>query len=161
MDLQCTKGQNCMKTLGKPMCSWMAGVTVGTIVLAGTALLAGQTAYQPKFAGDPAHSESEAVALGYVRTLMRAQHTYHAKNGQYATSLMDLVHVGSFTRRMTEPEQGDYKVSFHSRKDGFELTMIPRQLDADHRSFYANEKGAIHGDDQTTASEDSPVLGRK
>src|SRR5208282_5985208 len=107
MDLQCTTGENCMKTLGKRMCRSTAVVTLGTFVLAGTALLAGQTAYQPKFAGDPAHSESEAVALGYVRTLMRAQHTYQAKNGQYATSLMELVHVGSFTRRMAEPQQGD------------------------------------------------------
>jgi hypothetical protein len=147
-----------MKTLGKRMRRSAAVVTLGTFVLAGTALLAGQTAYQPKFVGDPAHSDSEAVALGYVRTLMRAQHSYHTKNGHYATSLMDLVHVGSFTRRMAETEQGDYKVSFHSRKDGFELTMTPKQLDADHRSFYTNEKGAIHGDDQKTATEDSPVL---
>jgi len=147
-----------MKTMGRSVRRWAAEVTLGTIVLAGTARLAGQTAYQPKFAGDPAHSNSEAVALGYARTLMRAQHLYKTKNGQYATSLMDLVHVGSFTRRMAGTEQGDYKVSFHPRKDGFELTMTPKQLDADHRSFYANEKGAIHGDDQKTATEDSPVL---
>jgi len=149
-----------MKTLGRLMRRWAALVTLGTIVLAGTARLAGQTAYQPKFAGDPAHSNSEAVALGYARTLMRAQHLYKKKNGQYATSLMQLVHVGTFTRRMTETAQGDYMVSFHPRKDGFELTMTPKQMDADHRSFYADEKGAIHGDEQKTATEDSPVVKR-
>jgi len=147
-----------MKTLGRSMRRWAAMVTLGTTVLAGSAVLAGQTAYQPKFPGDPAHSDSEAVALGYARTLMRAQHLYKKKNGQYATSLIQLVHVGTFTRRMVEPEQGDYKVSFHPHKDGFDLTMTPKQLDADHRSFYGNEKGAIHGDDQKTANEDSPVL---
>lgn len=147
-----------MKTLDKLKSRWAAGVTLGTILLAGTALLAGQTAYQPKFAGDPAHSESEAVALGYMRTLLRAQHLYKAKNGQYATTLTQLVHVGTFTRRMVEPEQGDYRVNFQSRKDGFELTMTPKQPDADHRSFYANEKGAIHGDEQKTADEESPVV---
>jgi len=147
-----------MKTMGEVVRRWTAKVTLGTTVLAGTALLTGQTAYQPKFAGDPAHSDSEAVALGYMRTLLRAQHTYKVKNGQYAASLMQLVHVGTFTRRMAEPEQGDYKAGFHPRKDGFELTMTPKQLDADHRSFYANEKGTIHADDQKTASEESPVL---
>jgi len=149
-----------MKTIGRLMRRGAALVTLGTIVLAGSALAAGQTAYQPKFPGDPARSDSEAVALGYARTLMRAQHLYKRKNGQYATSLIQLVHVGTFTRRMVEPQQGDYKMSFHPRKDGFELTMTPKQLDADHRSFYANEKGAIHGDDQKTANEDSPVLKR-
>lgn len=147
-----------MKTMGELMHRWTAVVTLGTAMLAGTARMTGQTAYQPKFPGDPAHSDSEAVALGYARTVMRAQHLYKRNNGQYATSLMQLVHVGSFTRRMAEPQQGDYKVSFHPRKDGFELTMIPKQVDADHRSFYGNEKGAIHGDDQKTASEDSPVV---
>jgi len=105
-----------MKTLGRLMRRWAALVTLGTIVLAETAQLAGQTAYQPKFPGDPALSNSEAVALGYARTLMRAQHLYKKKNGQYATSLMQLVHVGTFTRRMLEPEQGDYKVSFRPTK---------------------------------------------
>jgi hypothetical protein len=31
-----------------------------------------QPAYQPKFPGDPARSESEAKALGYMRTVLRA-----------------------------------------------------------------------------------------
>ena len=34
---------------------------------------AAQTPYQPKFKGDPAKSDSEAAALGYMRTVLRAQ----------------------------------------------------------------------------------------
>lgn len=146
-----------MKTMSKFLCCCVAGVTLVTMALAATILAGGQPEYQPKFHGDPARSDAEAVALGYVRTVMRSEHVYQKKNGQYATSLMQLVHVGSFTRRMVEPQQGDYKVDFHSRKDGFELTMIPKQIDADHRSFYGNEKGVIHADDQKTATEDSAV----
>jgi hypothetical protein len=63
---------------------------------------------------------------------------------------------------MTQTQQGDYTVSFHTRKngkdgkDGFELTMTPNQIDAAHRSFYANEDGVIHADEQGAATEASP-----
>jgi hypothetical protein len=116
--------------------------------------------YQPKFPGDPARSDSEANALGYMRTVIRAQKLYQKKNDKYATSLADLVHTGNFTRRMTNTDRGDYTVDFHSRKDGegYELTLIPKQEDADHRSFYANEDGIIHADETKTADENSPKL---
>lgn len=114
--------------------------------------------YQPKFPGDPAHSESEANALGYMRTVIRAEKLYQKKNDKYASSLSELVHTGNFTRRMTNADRGDYTVNFHSRKDGYELTMIPKQQDADHRSFYANEDGAIHADETKTADESSPKI---
>jgi hypothetical protein len=118
-----------------------------------------QTPYQPKFPGDPAHSESEAVALGYMRTVLRAQHTYEKKNGKFATTLADLVHTGSFTRRMTNPDRGDYTVTFLSHKDGFELTLTPKQqIGPDRRSFYAKEDGIIHGDETKTADADSPKV---
>lgn len=141
-----------MKT-GRRLGKWIAAITLAWALLA-----AAQTTYQPKFPGDPAHSDSEAAALGYMRTLIRAQKVYNKKNDKYATSLTDLVHTGSFTRRMTQTDRGDYTVSFHSRKDGYELTLTPKQLDADHRSFYANEDGKIHADDQKAATEDSPVV---
>ena len=32
-----------------------------------------ETAYKPKFAGDPARSDSEAAALAYMRVVLRAQ----------------------------------------------------------------------------------------
>ncbi len=125
----------------------LAGVTAGA-----------QTTYQPKFKGDPAKSESEAAALGYMRTVLRAQKQYKKKNDKFAASLTDLVHTGSFTKRMVNPNRGDYSVGFKPNKDGFDLTMTPQQLDAEHRSFYAAEDGVIHGDDQGPANEKSPVV---
>jgi hypothetical protein len=117
-----------------------------------------QTTYTPKFKGDPARSDSEAAALGYMRTVLRAQKQYNKKNGKFAPSLADLVHTGSFTKRMVNPDRGDYSVGFKPNKDGFDMTMTPKQLDADHRSFYAAEDGIIHGDDQGPANEKSPVV---
>jgi hypothetical protein len=59
---------------------------------------------------------------------------------------------------MTETNRGDYTVSFHSRKDGYELTLTPKQVDAEHRAFYANEDGVIHADEQKAADENSPAV---
>jgi hypothetical protein len=134
----------------------VAGIAV--FLVAATLFSAAQTAYQPKFKGDPARSDSEANALGYMRTLIRAQKQYYKKNDKYAPSLAELVHTGTFTRRMTETNRGDYTVSFHSRKDGYELTLTPKQVDAEHRSFYANEDGVIHGDEQKAADGNSPPV---
>jgi len=133
-------------------------IRTAVVITAACAMAQTQNTYQPKFAGDPARSESEAGALGYVRTVIRAQKLYEKKNNKYATSLSDLVHTGNFTRRMTNTDRGDYTVSFRSRKDGYELTLSPRQQDAEHRSFYANEDGAIHADESKTADEDSPKV---
>lgn len=131
--------------------------TVLAVILIGS-LAAAQTAYQPKFKNDPARSESEAAALGYMRTVIRAQHIYNKKYGKFAPSLADLVHSGSFTKRMAGTDRGDYTVKFHPRKDGYELWLIPKQLDAEHRSFYANEDSVIHADDQQAATEGSPKV---
>ena len=129
------------------------------VAIMGVALLAtAQTPYQPKFPGDPAHSDSEAVALGYMRTVLRAQHTYKLKNGKYADSLTSLVHTGTFTRRMVNPDRGDYTVSFHPHKDGFDLLLTPKHEDAQHRSFYAKEDGVIHGEEEKPATEGSPKI---
>ena len=131
------------------------------VILVATALIASaQTAYQPKFPGDPARSDSEAVALGYMRTVLRAQNLYKKKNGHYATSLPELVHTGTFTRRMTSTDRGDYKVGFHSKKKGeeFELALTPKQVDPQHRSFYAKEDGTIHAEEDKAANENSPPV---
>lgn len=134
----------------------MIAVLVGAM---GTASgMSAQSTYQPKFSGDPAHSDSEALALGYMRTVLRAQHSYKLKGGKYANSLSELVHTGTFTRRMVNPDRGDYTVSFHPHKDGFELLLMPKHQDADHRSFYAKEDGVIRADGEKAASEDSPKL---
>ncbi|MBV9181798.1 MAG: hypothetical protein JO356_10840 [Acidobacteria bacterium] len=123
-------------------------------------LLSAQTAYQPKFKGDPARSDSEAAALGYLRTFLRAQRIYKRKNGHYATTLLELVHTGSFTRRMVDTDRGDYTVQLHSHKekDTFELTLIPKQRDPTHRCFFSDQEGMIRGDEDKNADEGSPVL---
>jgi hypothetical protein len=139
-----------MKLGHRTIISWIAAAA-----LAGASVATAQTTYQPKFHGDPARSESEAAALGYMRTVLRAQKEYQKKNGKYAASLADLVHTGSFTRRMVNPERGEYTAGFRSHKDGFELTMTPKQLDAQHRSFYAEEDGVIHADEEKAADADS------
>ena len=143
-------------------------------VIATAALLAAQTAapapapeqsspaasdtYQPKFPGDPARSNSEAAALGYMRTFLRAQREFNKKNGHFATSLGELVHTGSFTKRMVNTDRGDYTVGFQGKKDSFALTMTPKQLDAQHRSFYAEDDGKIHADEEKPADAESPVV---
>ena len=64
--------------------------------------------YQPKFHGDPARSDSEAAALAYMRVVLRAQRQFNKQYGHFATSLAELVHSGSFTKRMVNPKRGDY-----------------------------------------------------
>jgi len=115
-------------------------------------------AYTPKFHGDPARSDSEAAALAYMRVVMRAQLVFNKHYGHYASSLSQLVHTGTFTQRMVDPNRGDYTVGFRGKKEGFELTMTPRNLDAQHRSFYADEDGKIHADETKPADGDSPVV---
>ncbi len=117
------------------------------------------TTYQPKFSGDPARSDAESGALGYMRVVIRAQKLYNKKHDQYATSLMDLVNTGSFTRRMAKTtERGDYTVGFKGKKDSYTLIMTPKNLDAEHRSFYADEDGVIHGDETKAADASSPKV---
>jgi hypothetical protein len=131
----------------------IAVVIVTTSVCART-----QTPYQPKFRGDPAHSESEASALGYMRTVIRAEKLYDKKNGKYASSLADLVHTGNFTRRMLATDRGDYTVNFHGHQDGYELTLTPKQQDPEHRSFYVKEDSVIRVEETKAADESSPKL---
>jgi len=149
-----TKGWEFMKS------RFEQAVRAALILILMSIIAAAQTAYQPKFRGDPARSDSEAAALGYMRTVLRAQKLYKRKNNKYATSLTELVHTGSFTKRMVNTDRGDYTVGFraHKDKDTFELAMTPKQLDAEHRSFYADEDGKIHVEEQSPASEKSPIL---
>src|SRR5437763_2206705 len=119
------------------------------------------TTYQPKFKGDPARSDSEAAALGYLRTFLRAQKIYKKKNEHFATSLMDLAKTGSFTRRMaSSTNRGDYTVKFtpHKEKDTFEISMLPKQQDTTHRSFFSDDQGKIRVDETKEADESSEVL---
>ena len=115
-------------------------------------------AYQPKFAGDKAHSVAEAAALGYMRTVVVAEKLYNRKHGHYAESLPALVGSGSFTRRMVNPDRGDYKVSFRPKPDGYALSLIPLQFDAAHRAFYVTQGGEFRVEDAQPAQERSPLL---
>jgi hypothetical protein len=123
-------------------------------------IAAAQAVYQPKYKSDPARSDSEFVALAYMRTFLRAQRIYKRKNNHYATSLMDLTKTGSFTRRMASTDRGDYTVKFrpHKEKDTFEITLVPKQLDAEHRSFFSDDQGKIRADETKEADESSEVL---
>jgi hypothetical protein len=117
------------------------------------------TPYQPKFPGDPARSDSEASALGYMRVVIRAQKDYNKKHDGYATNFADLVNHGSFTKRMAKTtDRGDYTVGFKGKKDSYVLTMTPKNLDAQHRSFYADEDGVIRADETKAADSSSPKL---
>jgi hypothetical protein len=119
---------------------------------------AAESTYKPKFPGDPARSDSEAAALAYMRVVIRAQHGFQKQYGHYATTLADLVHSGSFTKRMVNPDRGDYTAGFKGKNDSFVLTMTPAHLDAQHRSFYAEDDGKIHADEEKAADSDSPVV---
>ena len=114
--------------------------------------------YTPKYHTDPAHSDSEFNALAYMRVVMRAEMLFNRQYGHYATSLTQLIHTGTFTQRMVNPERGDYTVGFKGKKDGFFLTMTPKNLDAQHRSFYAEEDGKIHADESKAADGNSQVV---
>jgi hypothetical protein len=115
-------------------------------------------AYKPKFPGDPARSDSEAAALAYMRVVIRAQKQFDKQYDHFATTLAELVHSGSFTKRMVNPDRGDYTAGFKGKKDSYVLTMTPKVLDAQHRSFYAEDDGKIHADETKPADSDSPVV---
>ena len=139
----------------------VASLALATFVLALAPAISAQTSapdYKPKFAGDPARSDSEAAALGYMRVVLRAQRQFQKQYGHFATSLTELVHSGSFTKRMVDPNRGDYTAGFRGKNDSFMLTMTPKQLDVQHRSFYAEDDGKIHADEEKPADANSPVV---
>lgn len=154
-------------------------LTMAVMAAAGLALAQDQApaaapaanGYKPQFAGDPARSESEAQALGYMRVVLRAEREYKKRHDKFTDSLQSLAGTGSFTKRMaSSTDRGDYTANFrphhdshnhdsHSHdQDGFVLTMTPKQMDSEHRSFYAEDDGVIHADDQKAADEDSPKV---
>jgi hypothetical protein len=115
-------------------------------------------AYTPKFPGDPARSDSEAAALGYMRVVIRADRAFNKQYDHFALTLSELVHSGTFTKRMVNPDRGDYTASYKGKKDSYVLTMTPKVLDPQHRSFYAEDDGKIHADESKPADENSPVV---
>ncbi len=128
-----------------------------TLVLALAAIAQTEApAYTPKFPGDPAHSNAEAAALGYMRTVAYSQNVYKKKHGAYATSLAALVGSSSFTRRMVSTDRGDYTAKFQSNGKQFSLSMVPKTFDGAHRAFFIDETGTIRAEEgkpATAASE--------
>lgn len=116
------------------------------------------SSYTPKYRSDPARSDSEFEALAYMRVVMRAEVGFNKHYGHYATSLPQLVHSGTFTQRMVNPDRGDYTVGYRGKKDNYILIMTPKALDAQRRSFYADADGKIHADETKAADPGSPVI---
>lgn len=120
--------------------------------------------YTPRFPGDPARSQAEAMALGYMRTVVDAQRQYRKKQTKYATSLSALVGSGSFTKRMLRTDRGEYTATFQSTGKGqskgqkYSLQLIPKLFDSTHRAFFVNETGIIRVQEEQPASAESPVL---
>jgi hypothetical protein len=55
-------------------------------------------------------------------------------------------------------DRGDYTASFQKTKDGFTLSMIPKQYDDQHRAFYAEDDGIIHAEEGKPATSESPKI---
>jgi hypothetical protein len=125
---------------------------------AGSTMGGTDSSYTPKFAGDPARSDSEAAALGYMRVVVNAQKNYKKKHAGYAQSLPSLVGQGSFTKRMVATARGDYSVKFKGEKDGYSLWMTPATVDATHRAFFVDEGGKIKAEEDKQASASSPAV---
>lgn len=144
-----------MKTIAK---------TLATLILLSLTTVAQlpQQEYQPKFPGDPARSEVEAGALGYMRVVVNAQKNYSKKHGgTYATSLPALVGQGSFTKRMTEPKRGPYTVKFKGDGKGYNLWLTPAEISSTQRAFFVNESGSIRAEEDKQANAESPSAAAK
>ncbi len=130
-----------------------------TILLTSFALTqeAPTTGYKPKFAGDPARSDAEAAAMGFMRVVVNAQKNYsHKHAGQYATSLNALVGQGSFTKRMLQPKRGDYTVKFKGTSKEYSLWMTPATISPTNRAFFVDDSGVIKAEEDKPATPDSP-----
>ena len=116
------------------------------------------SSYTLKYKGDPARSDSEFAALAYVRVVIRAEKQFNKQYGHYALTLNELVHSGNFTKRMVDPNRGDYTASYKGKKDSYTLTMTPKAPAADHRYFYTDDDAKIRGDESKPADADSPIV---
>jgi hypothetical protein len=117
--------------------------------------------YKPKFPGDPARSDDEALALAYMRVVIRAQNLYKKRHDKYAATLADLAGTGSFTKRMARTtDRGNYTVEFHSKNKGesYTIAMLPKQYDPQHRAFFADEDAVMPAEEGKPATEESPKI---
>lgn len=116
------------------------------------------SSYTPKYKGDPAHSDSEFAALAYMRVVIRAEKAFNKQYSHYALTLNELVHSGNFTKRMVDPNRGDYTASYKGKKESYTLTMTPKSPAPDHRYFYTDDDGKIRGEEGKPADENSPIV---
>jgi hypothetical protein len=117
------------------------------------------TPYTPKFKGDPARSENEAQALGYMRVVVNAEKNYsHKHGGQYASTLRDLVGHGSFTKRLLGPQRDDYTVKFKGTPKDYSLWMTPTTISPTERAFFVDDSGIIKAEEDKQATRDSPKV---
>jgi hypothetical protein len=117
--------------------------------------------YKPKFPGDPARSDDEALALAYMRVVIRAQNLYKKRHDKYAPTLADLAGTGSFTKRMARTtDRGNYTVEFHSKNKGesYTIAMLPKAYDAQHRAIFADEDSVMHAEEGKPATDESPKV---
>jgi hypothetical protein len=132
---------------------------VGSLVLFAVVSLGWGQDYQPKFKGDPAKSESEAAALGFMRTVVTAEKNFKAKHNSYAPSLQSLAGTGSITRRtVASNKRGDYTAAYKAHGEGYELTMTPDHEDATHRAFFVDQSGKIKAEEDKPATAESPAV---
>lgn len=108
-----------------------------------------------------ANSPAESAALAYMRTVMRSEFLYKKKHNEYPKTLAGLVGSGSMTKRLARPDRGDYTVRYKSDGEKYELSMIPKTFDDQHRSFFADDDGKIRVAEQSAATAESPVLKTK
>ena len=133
-------------------------VVVVIVALLASVLAGAQEQEKPKYHNlniPEARSDSEAKALGYMKTVLYAQNLYLKKHKKLAPSLMALVGSGSFTRRMVNTDRGDYTASFAR---GFSLQMMPKTQDSTHRAFWVNQNRIFRVEEDKPATAESPVL---
>ena len=116
-------------------------------------------AYTPKSADDKARSQSEFNSIAYARTVLANEREYKKKLGKYSPTLMALAGGGrSFTKRMARADRGDYTVQYRGGKEAFSVTLVPKQFDDTHRSFYVDSSGVMRVQEGAPATAQSDPL---
>ncbi|HSE49245.1 MAG TPA: hypothetical protein VLA96_08575 [Terriglobales bacterium] len=115
--------------------------------------------YAPKSPDDKARSQSEYNSIAYARTVLANEREYKKKMGRYSASLMALAGGGrSFTKRMARADRGDYTVQYRGGKEGFSVTLVPKQFDETRRSFYLDSSGVLRVQEGAPATAGSDPL---
>jgi hypothetical protein len=115
--------------------------------------------YTAKSPDDKARSQSEYNSIAYARTVLANEREYKKKMGRYSASLMALTGGGrSFTKRMARADRGDYTVQYRGGKEGFSVTLVPKQFDETRRSFYLDSSGVLRVQEGAPATTESDPL---